>query len=127
MIKYISSVKELTNDRKKFAVSKENFKYIKDKLFCVIYNPKAFSKYIQNDLIFKNIADEYLSVVVADLGSSVGSVSKDELNMWKLGEKEIYDIAKTNTLHHLNSLKPKLFKAYPKTIYFEQKELFVAS
>lgn len=94
---YFSQVKKSRTEEKEILLKLENFDTGKEYLKIRIY-PIEYKEQIADSSISESIMDENVSIVVIDFPSAVKILSKDYKEKWGISEKEIFEIAKENTL-----------------------------
>ena len=94
---YFSQVKVSRDEEKGIIPKLEKFETAKEYLKLRIY-PIDYKEQISKSSIFESDTDDYISVVVLDFPSAIRNLTKEYTEKWNLSEKEIFEVAKENTL-----------------------------
>ncbi len=94
---YFSQVKVSRDEEKSILPKLEKFETAKEYLKLRIY-PIDYKEQISKSSIFESDTGDYISVVVLDFPSAIRNLTKEYTEKWNLSEKEIFEVAKENTL-----------------------------
>lgn len=125
---FFSQVKKIRAEEKEIISKLEDFETGKEYLKIRIY-PIDYKDKISGTSIFESIVDDSISVVVIDFPSAVKFLSTEYEKKWGVDSKEIFEVAKENTLKN-NTEEFEDFeisKNFSVSVMFSETNIFITS
>ena len=125
---YFSQVKVSRDEEKGIIPKLEKFETAKEYLKLRIY-PIDYKEQISKSSIFESDTDDYISVVVLDFPSAIRNLTKEYTEKWNLSEKEIFEVAKENTLKNNKEEfeEDKITDTFSVSVMLSDTNIFVTS
>lgn len=121
--------KKLKIQKDEMASKMSDFNFVKSNLKIRIY-ANALKELYEKTGIVKSVYTGFIEVIVIDLPAGIGSLEKKYLDIWKKSEKEVFALAKENTLKSLTQQFQKIdFQNGEEEFYFltSDDDLFITS